>query len=134
MYYPNETSTSHHANSATSKMNINKAHRKLGHIPLAAIKHAILKGYITGIDLDNDSKPKFCKACAKAKSATQPFPKESETHAIKFGDCIYWDLWGPAAVKSLNSHYHVAAQIDDVTHEKKLYFQEKKSQTIQSYK
>ena len=69
---PNETQTSHHANAATGKMDINKAHRKLGHISPVAIKHAISKGYITGIELDNESKPDFCEACVKAKSARQP--------------------------------------------------------------
>ena len=67
-------------------MSISEAHRKLGHIAYSAIKHAITKGFITGIELDLDSKPEFCKACTKAKSARQPFPKESETRATKFGD------------------------------------------------
>ena len=131
---PSETSTSDHANIATSKMNINEAHRKLGHISSAAIKYAVSKGYITGIELDNDSKPEFCEACTKAKSATQPFPKESQTRTEKYGDRVHWDLWGPAAVKSLTGHFYVAARIDDATRETKLYFQTKKSETLRSYK
>ena len=110
---PNETQTSHHANAATGKMDINEAHRKLGHISPVAIKHAISKGYITRIELDKKSKPDFCKACVNAKSARQPFPKQSETHATKHGDCVHWDLWGPARVKSLNGHYYIAARLDD---------------------
>ena len=78
---PNETQTSHHANAATGKMDINKAHRKLSHISPVAIKHAISKGYITGTELANKSKPDFCKACVKAKLLRQPFPKESKTCA-----------------------------------------------------
>ena len=62
-------------------MDINEAHRKLGHIFPVVIKCAISKGYITGIELDNKSKPDFCEACIKAKSARQPFPKQSETRA-----------------------------------------------------
>ena len=68
------------------------------------------------------------------KSARQPFPKQSETHATKYGDQVHWDLWGPARVKSLNSHYYIAACLDDATRETKFYFQEKKSETIWSYK
>ena len=45
-----------------------------------------------------------------------------------------WDLWGPAAVRSINGNYYLAARIDDATCETKLYFQEKKSQTFESYK
>ena len=43
-------------------------------------------------------------------------------------------MWGPATVKSLNGNYYVAARIDDATRETKLYFQSKKSQTVDSYK
>ena len=50
------------------------------------------------------------------------------------GERVHWDLWGPASVKSLNGHFYIAARIDDATRETKLYFQEKKSQTFESYK
>jgi hypothetical protein len=123
-----------YANVASTKISINEAHRKLGHISYDAIKHAISKGHITGIELDSDSKPDFCEACAKAKSAREPFPKQSKTRATNYGERVHWDLWGPASVKSLNGHSYVAARIDDASRETKLYFQEKKSQTFDSYK
>ena len=37
-------------------------------------------------------------------------------------------------MKSLNGNFYVAARIDDATRETKLYFQSKKSQTVDSYK
>ena len=123
-----------YANTASSKISISLAHRKLGHISYDAIKHAVTKGFITGIELDAESKPEFCEACAKAKSAREPFPKESKTRAANYGERVHWDLWGPASVKSLNGHFYVAARIDDATRETRLYFQEKKSQTFDSYK
>ena len=76
-----------YAAAASGKMSISEAHRKLGHLADGAISHAILKGYITGIELDKDSKLEFCEACAKAKSARQPFLKESKTRAAKYGEC-----------------------------------------------
>ena len=130
----NEPETKERANVASEKMSISEAHRKLGHIAHAAVKHAISKGFITGIDLDLESKPEFCEACAKAKSARQPFPDESHTRAAKYGERVHWDVWGPASVKSLNGHSYVAARIDDATRETKLYFQNKKSDTFNSYK
>ena len=119
---------------ASEKMLISEAHRKLGHIAHSAVKHAITNGLIMGIQLDAETKPKFCEACAKAKSAWQPFPKESKTQAESFGERVHWDLWGPASVKSLDGYSYVAAHIDDATCETKLYFQEKKSETFNSYK
>ena len=68
-------------------MLISEAHRKLGHISSVAIKHAVSKGFITGITLDDNTKPEFCDACAKAKSAHKPFPQESEIRAEKYRDC-----------------------------------------------
>jgi hypothetical protein len=77
-------------------MTISKAHRRLGHIAHSAIRHAVTNDLITGINLNMSSKPEFCEACAKAKLAHQPFPKESETRAEKFSDCMHWDLLGPS--------------------------------------
>ena len=51
-----------------------------------AVAHAIANGFITGIELDTSSKPEFCEVCAKAKSARQPFLKESKTRATKYGE------------------------------------------------
>ena len=67
------------ANAAIEKMLMSEAHRKLGHISSAVIKHVVSKGLITGISLDDNSTPEFCDACVKAKSAHQLFPKESES-------------------------------------------------------
>ena len=121
---------------ASGKMSISEAHRKLGHLAYGAVTHAISKGYITGIDLDTKSKPEFCDACAKAKVAKQPFPKESKTRATRYGKRVHWDLWGPETVKSLNGILYIAARIDDAKRETKLYFQTKtkKSQTVDLYK
>jgi len=127
-----------YAAAASGKMSISEAHKKIGHISYAAISHAISKGFITGIALNAISKPDFwpdfCEACAKAKSVRQPFPKESKTQATKYGERVHWDLWGPASVKILGGNSYMAACIDDATRETKLYFQDIKSQTFNSYK
>ena len=101
---------------------------------LSGNKHAISKGLIARIELDNDSKPEFCEACAKAKCACQPFPKESKTIAKQFGERVHWDLWGLATVKSLDGYSYAAARIDNTTHETKLHFQKTKAQTCDLYK
>ena len=130
---PTSPAANETVNLASNKMTISEAHKKFGHIAHSAIKYAITNSQVTGVELDFDSKPEFCEACAKAKSIRLPFPKESETRAEIFGERVHWDLWGPASVKSLNGHHYVAARIDDATRQTKLYFQEKKSQTYDSY-
>ena len=131
---PYKSNPSGHANIAAGKISISEVHHRLGHISHTTIKHAITSGWITGINLDMDSKPDFCKPCAKAKSAHQPFPKESDTQATWFGKHIHWDLWGPASVRSLSGNLYCTACIDDHSHETSLYFQPNKSDTIKSYK
>ena len=73
-------------NTVALKMSMTEAHKELGHISCSAIKHAIANGLIDSLDVDITSKPDFCEACAKAKSTCQPFPKESDTRAEKFGE------------------------------------------------
>ena len=123
------------ANIPSINMSISEAHHKLRHIAHSAI-HIICSNpefnywHRPGSWL----KTQFGKPCAKAKSARQPFPKESQTWTTKYGERVHWDLWGLASVKNLNGNYYVAACIDDATCENKFYFQEKKSETCDSYK
>ena len=95
---PEDPPTVNYTSITMVKLIISEAHQKLSHIAPSAIKYMIGKGHITSIQLDPESKPQFCKACAKAKVAQQPFPKESETCTTKYRECIHWDLWGPASV------------------------------------
>ena len=129
-----EPPTINYANVALVRWTISKAHQRLGHIVHSAIKYTIDQGCITSIQLDPNFKPEFCEPCTKAKSAQQPFPKESETCTSAYGEHVHWDLQGPAVVKSLSGNLYVAKHIDDAYRETALYFQAKKSQTINSYK
>ena len=128
------TSSSAHVNTASAKMTIQEAHLKFGHIAHDAIKYAVAKGLILGIELDLTSKPEFCDACAKAKASHQPFPKFLNTRAEGYGERVFWDLWGPATVHSQSRNFYVAARMDDHTREMKLYFLKMKDQTFKAYK
>jgi hypothetical protein len=55
-----------HANIAAGKMSISEVHYKLKHISHTAIKHVILTGQITKIELDMNSKSNFCKPYVEA--------------------------------------------------------------------
>jgi len=127
------TAETEHANFA-AKMSISEAHRKFGHIAHTAVRHAINNGLVTGIEIDHASVPEFCDSCAKAKSNTHPFPKESDTRAEEYGERVHWDLWGPAAVQAIDGSSYCAARIDDATREMYLFFLKKKSETEAAYK
>ena len=123
-----------HANTTSAKMSISEAHHKLGHIGHAAICHPISKGLITIIDLNMDLKLEFCEPCTKSKATVVLYPKESDNWVEEYGECIHWDLWGPVTIRSLNGHYYATARLDDALHETKVYLQNQKSKTLQSYK
>ena len=123
-----------HASVATTRMTLYEAHRKLGHVSYTSVRNMVRTGMVTGIELDLSSKEEFCEACAKAKSDTQPYPKESTTRAENYGQRVHWDLWGPAAVKSLNGKSYAASRKDDATREVALHFLAKKSETLEAYR
>ena len=104
-----EPQSTNYASVVLAKMTMIKVHHKLRHIMHRAIKYMIMKGQITSIKLDPESKPEFCEACAKAKPAQQPFLKELETHALEYSEYIHWDLWGLATVRSLSGNLYTAA-------------------------
>jgi hypothetical protein len=68
---------------------------------------------ITGIEIDPNSNQEFCKACAKAKAACEPLLKKSRTRANRFGERVYWDVWGPASVGSLGGKQYATCQTDN---------------------
>ena len=80
-----------YTNIVSVKRSIHKAHYKLGHTAHAAVKHVLLSGMITSIELDPLSKPEFCEMYVKAKTAHLPFPKESHTRVTQNGECVHWD-------------------------------------------
>ena len=128
------TSLSADANLVSAKMTIHEAHLKFGHINPDTIKYAVSKGLILGIELDQNSKPEFCDTCAKANASCQPFLKQSDMQAERYGKHVFWDLWGPATVQSQSGNFYAAARMDDHTREMKLYFLKMKDQTFDTYK
>jgi hypothetical protein len=91
----------HHAATARGKLTICDLHRVLGHVSQLAIKSAVEKGLIEGVEFDSTSKPEFCDGCEKGKATRQPFPKESKRRATAYGELIHTDLWGPAQTVSI---------------------------------
>ena len=123
-----------HVNIAIGKMSISEVHCKLGHISHNVIKMQSPAEGLPVLTLTWFQKSEFCEPCVKAKSARQPFPKQSDTRATNYGEQVHWDLWGPTSVKGLNGNLYVVAHIDDHTHKGQLYFQPNKVETFKFYK
>ena len=113
--------------SATKLMSISELHCKMGHRNHDDLCRMVKQGMVTGIEVDLDSKPKFCKACIKAKADRKPFPKKSETVYTKYGEKVVSDLWGPARVESLGGKKYYFLFKDLCSCEEKVYFLKAKS-------
>lgn len=105
----------------------------MGHINHHDLREAVQKGVITGVELDMSSEPDFCEACIKGKAQRQSFPKKSETKYTHYGEKIVSDLWGPAQVKSLGGALYSYTNIDLYTHEERITFLPRKSNTFKAY-
>ena len=90
---------------------------------------------ITGYDLDETSKPEFCKVCTEAKMSQKPFPKVSTGEkAIAYGDKVVCGLWGPARVKALSGEHYMMNFQDKYTHEENVKFLKHKSEAFDNYR
>ena len=108
------------ADTTTKKMSISELHQKMGHINHDNLQKMVQEGMVTGIKLDFDSKPEFCKACIKAKASHKPFPKKSNTTYHNYGDKVVADMWWPAPVESLGHKRYFQLYQDLSSHKEHL--------------
>jgi hypothetical protein len=127
-------SVTHSANSAITKCTIDELHQVLGHVSHEVITNAIKKGMISGITLDENSKPTFCKTCTKAKATRQLFPNELKTKSSAYGDLVHTDLWGPAQTATINGCLYYISFTDDYSQETRTIFLKKKSKALATFK
>ena len=60
----------------------------MGHINHDDLREMVVKGMVSGIELDKDSKLEFCDVCVKSKATRRPFSKESTTEYKTYGDKV----------------------------------------------
>ena len=83
---------------------INEVHQRLSHIGHKHLRHLLQKGLVTGIKLDENSKPTFCKSCEWRKKHWKPIQKVQEDPKPKaVSEEVHSDLWRKAPVKTINS-------------------------------
>ncbi len=107
----------------------------MGHINHDDLKKMVKEGLVKGVEVDLNSTPEFCKTCIEAKAIRKPFPKESTNESIKaYGDKIMADIWGPAEVESIGQKKYALFFYDCHSHEERVQFMAKKSETFRNYK
>src|SRR6266487_2928527 len=115
-------------------LSIMDLHRRLGHLPLKAIRDLVSKGLVSGIKLIDKDEPEECEACIKARMTRKPIKTERQGERAKaFGEEIHSDIWGPARVESLGGRKYYVSFTDDATRWTTAYLQRAKSDTFKSY-
>jgi hypothetical protein len=134
LYSVNGAHQKHHAKFAKSKLTINALHKVLGHVSQQAVVEAVKKGLVIGLELDKNSKPKFCDTCVKAKSARKSFPTEMENRALTYGELVHTNLWGPTQTASINRSLYYISFTDNFSRQTKLQFLKLKSKALTTFK
>ncbi|KAF8160501.1 hypothetical protein BJ912DRAFT_865659, partial [Pholiota molesta] len=94
-------------------LTIDELHRRLGHVSHEMVRHLIREGMITGVELDESSKPTFCTSCEWGKGHRRAIQKIREGERAKAaGEEVHSDLWGPASVETINRKRYFASFTD----------------------
>ncbi|KAJ3828413.1 hypothetical protein F5880DRAFT_1443771, partial [Lentinula raphanica] len=85
----------------------------VGHVNFETCEEIVKKKLVDDLpEVDLTNLRPFCEVCAKAKAVRRPFPKESRTEYLNYGDKVVSDLWGPARHKSLGNSEYFQPMID----------------------
>jgi hypothetical protein len=122
---------------ALETITLDQLHKRMGHISPKVARHMVMKGFATGVRLENDGPQDiFCESCIYAKATRKPVPKERQegSRAKVFGEVVHSDLWGPAPVQSLRGKRYYVSFIDDAKRWAYLDFLHAKDETFRSYR
>jgi hypothetical protein len=132
-YTPRPEQTGY-AGKAKETLSIDELHRKLGHVGHEYIRQLLKRGLVTGVELDENSKPTFCESCEWGKKHRKPIQKEREgPKASTVGEEIHSDLWGRAPVKTINGKEYSANFTDGHSSHTRVYLMRTKDETLQQY-
>lgn len=123
-----------YAGQVVEVLTINKLHQWLGHVSHEVAQKLVKKGLVTGVKLDEDSKPTFCLSCEWGKAHRKPIAKERvEEQATEIGKEIHSNMWGYAPVETINHKEYFVSFTDNYTCYTKIYLLHTKDKVFESY-
>jgi len=116
---------------ADEELTLDQFHCRMGHILAGIAQRLVENRFVTGIRLE----PFFCESCVYAKATQKPILKTHKSeHAMKFGDEVYSNLWGPASIKTKGGRRYYITFTDDMSQLTHLYLLRLKSEAFEAYK
>ena len=114
LYKVEHKDTAATANVVQKVLTLDELHHRMGHISPQIARKLIRDGVITGLEVDMLSQPSFCMACAQARPTCKPVPQKREgPRAMKFGEKVHFDVWGPANPQSYDGKEYFVSFTDN---------------------
>jgi hypothetical protein len=114
VYQEHHLDSTEFAGKANEVLTIDELHRRMGHISHSAARVLMQKKLVSGIELDESSKPTVCESCEWAKGVWKEIQKtRNGDRAAAVGDEVHLDLWGPAPVETINRKQYYISFTDD---------------------
>ncbi|KAF8229592.1 hypothetical protein L208DRAFT_1067534, partial [Tricholoma matsutake] len=102
------------AGKANEVLTIDELHHRMGHVSHSAARVLVRKKLMSGIELDELSKPSVCESCEWAKGVRKEIQRTHDgDRATAVRDEVHSDLWGPAPVETINRKEYYISFTDD---------------------
>ena len=123
------------AGEAREVLTLEELHRRMGHIALETVKRMVRNGVIEGLEADLTVMIQPCASCEYGKATRKPIKKTREQpRALKFGDEIHSDVWGPSPVQTPGHKEYYVSFTDDHTRWTHLTLLATKNEVFEAYK
>ena len=123
-----------YARKTKETLTIDQLHRKLGHVGHKYIRELLQKRLVTGVELDESSKPTFCESCEWGKKHRKSIQRECQEPKTKaVGDEIHADIWRKAPVRTIGGKEYSANFIDGHSDYATFYLMKTKDENLDQY-
>lgn len=108
-------------------------HERMAHLNFGDLLCAVNKGFIRGININQESDHEACQTCLQGKMTRLPFPKESQ-HVTKKLELIHTDLCGPMRVTLNGGAKYFITFTDDYSRWTEIRFLKHKNEALREFK
>jgi len=115
-------------------LTIDKLHCCMGHVSHSAARVLVWKKLMSGIELDESSKPSVCESCKWVKGVQKEIQRTcngDRTAAV--GDEVHLDLWRSAPVETINQKEYYISFTNDHSCFTHLFLLHTKDQAFDAY-
>jgi hypothetical protein len=88
-------------------------HKRFSHISISGLQLLHKRRLVDNFHLKGNTEMVDCDACAKAKLARTPFPKQHMIKSTVPGERTHTDVWGPSRKSSVGSAKYYLLCVDD---------------------